>query len=498
MGAEIVQRKYGAVWLLMLVVSAYLAACGGGGGLTPSSSAKEITSFSLDGVTGVINETNKTVAVTMPFGTNVTSLVATFTTTGASVAVGATTQISGTTANDFTNPLTYKVTAEDGSTVDYTVNTASTPTCVNGGNDYPTCTPPIIYKRVQFYIHPDFLQTQSIDEIQQNLSGYINDLNVILSKNTRLRLTYSLGDVRTDQYSDIASCGNNPIDENFTYDVNIFKSIAASSHGGSVACDGFGLNRQVIKGLNWVKFYSRTEINDSTLASLQPGYDDYYTHQLTTLAHEIAHTMGAGYGEYYSLNMDDLTGTLPNLKIFIYDTADFYWKKRRNVEKDPLLAKGSYPVGKAVLDTAQYSSLTARIFNTTLDHKGLIDNFSYLVNAWNKDYQPVNIQVIDDVNGAAIPNCLVSAYRQQAINGIYLISEQITDLSGNALVNINRELDGLYGSRFVLFKANCNGYMPTGDALSKFDLEAKYLNDGGQLNDFQFTGTIILRAAQVI
>ena len=462
-----------------------------------ASSAKAITAFSLAGVAGVINETNKTVAVTMPFGTNAAALVATFTTTGASVAVGATTQISGTTANDFTNPLTYTVTAADGSTVDYTVGMEATPTCANGGNDYPTCTPPISYKRVQFYVHPDFLQTQSLSEIQQNLSGYINDLNVILAKNTRLRLTYDPNDVRTDQYSDILSCADNPINENFTYDVDIFKSTDASSHGGQVACDGFGLNRQVIKGLNWVKFYSRTEINDSTLASLQPENDDYYTHQLTTLAHEIAHSMGAGFGEYYSLNMDDVTGTVPNLKIYLYDTDNFYWKKRRNVEKDPLLARGSYSVGKAIMDTAQYSSLTARIFNTTLDHKGLIDNFSYLINAWSKDYQPVYIQVIDDENGAAISNCLVSAYRQQAIDGVYLYNEQITDSSGNAIVDIKRELDGTDGHRFILFKASCDGYLPTGDALSKFDLEAKYLNDGGQENDFQFTGTIVLRATKV-
>lgn len=46
---------------------------------------------------------------------------ATFTTTGISVTVGATPQVSGTTANDFTNPVVYTVTAADGSTQDYTV-----------------------------------------------------------------------------------------------------------------------------------------------------------------------------------------------------------------------------------------------------------------------------------------------------------------------------------------------------------------------------------------
>jgi hypothetical protein len=86
-----------------------------------SLSAKSITAFSLAGVVGTINETGKTISVTMPSGTNVTSLVATFTTTGASVKVGSTIPISGTTAHNFTNPVVYTVTAADASTQDYTV-----------------------------------------------------------------------------------------------------------------------------------------------------------------------------------------------------------------------------------------------------------------------------------------------------------------------------------------------------------------------------------------
>jgi len=88
------------------------------------SSAKAITAFSLEGVTGTINETAKTIAVTMPYGTDVTTLVATFTTTGASVQVGSTLQISGFTANNFTSPVTYTVTAADATTQDYTVTVA--------------------------------------------------------------------------------------------------------------------------------------------------------------------------------------------------------------------------------------------------------------------------------------------------------------------------------------------------------------------------------------
>jgi hypothetical protein len=56
--------------------------------------------------------------------------VASFTTTGVSVKVGATTQTSGTTANDFTSPVTYRVTAGNGSTQDYVVTVTVAPPVV--------------------------------------------------------------------------------------------------------------------------------------------------------------------------------------------------------------------------------------------------------------------------------------------------------------------------------------------------------------------------------
>ena len=108
-----------AFCLLSLVLG-----CGGNSSDTvaPESSAKSIKTFSLNDVAGTIDEAEHTIAVIMPSGTDVTALVATFTTsTGASVTVGSTPQVSGTTPNNFTSPVTYTVTAADSKTQDYTV-----------------------------------------------------------------------------------------------------------------------------------------------------------------------------------------------------------------------------------------------------------------------------------------------------------------------------------------------------------------------------------------
>ncbi len=88
------------------------------------SDAKAITaySFASPAVVGTINEATKTIAVLAPNGTSVASLVANFTLSArAGATVNGAAQVSDTTPNDFTAPVVYIVTAEDGSTVSYAV-----------------------------------------------------------------------------------------------------------------------------------------------------------------------------------------------------------------------------------------------------------------------------------------------------------------------------------------------------------------------------------------
>jgi hypothetical protein len=83
--------------------------------------AKAITVFNIisQSATGVINETAKTIAVTVPSGTPVTSLTTYITHTGASIS-----PLSGVPQN-FSSSVDYIVTAEDGSTETYTVTVSS-------------------------------------------------------------------------------------------------------------------------------------------------------------------------------------------------------------------------------------------------------------------------------------------------------------------------------------------------------------------------------------
>ena len=96
-------------------------------GAANEGSSDSITAFAIvsPAATGAIN--GSTIVVTVPYNTSVTALVATFATTGASVKVGSAVQNSGITANDFTNSVTYTVTAANGSTQNYVVTVSVLP-----------------------------------------------------------------------------------------------------------------------------------------------------------------------------------------------------------------------------------------------------------------------------------------------------------------------------------------------------------------------------------
>ena len=91
---------------------------------TAPNGAKTLTAFSFNNpsVSGVIDDSAKTIIVNLSdTSTDVGALVAVFKTTGASVTVGGAAQVSGTTPNNFTNPVAYTVKGADNSVATYTV-----------------------------------------------------------------------------------------------------------------------------------------------------------------------------------------------------------------------------------------------------------------------------------------------------------------------------------------------------------------------------------------
>jgi uncharacterized protein (TIGR02145 family) len=101
---------------------------------------KAITAFSITNpaTVGVISQTAHSIAVTLPSGTDVTSLTPAITHTGSSISPEA------GLAQDFTNPVRYTVAAADSSTLAYNVMVTVAPWAACGdiltyaGDNYPT------------------------------------------------------------------------------------------------------------------------------------------------------------------------------------------------------------------------------------------------------------------------------------------------------------------------------------------------------------------------
>jgi hypothetical protein len=124
-----VKKALSGLGILAVLLAVPMAGCWHNKRHVSPSSAKAITSFACvrpDAV-GTIADDAKTIAVTVPFGTDITALVATFATTGASVTVRSMVQVSGVTQNDFTGPVPYEVNATDGSRVIYVVTVTIAP-----------------------------------------------------------------------------------------------------------------------------------------------------------------------------------------------------------------------------------------------------------------------------------------------------------------------------------------------------------------------------------
>ena len=86
------------------------------------SSNKAMTSFSIAGAAGTIDEKTISVDLTnLALFARIDALMASFKTNGNAVQVGSKNQVSGKTATDFTKPVLYAVIAADGSTGNYTV-----------------------------------------------------------------------------------------------------------------------------------------------------------------------------------------------------------------------------------------------------------------------------------------------------------------------------------------------------------------------------------------
>jgi uncharacterized protein DUF1554/chitobiase/beta-hexosaminidase-like protein len=119
----------------LLLIAGLVLLITGCGDNKENSSDKEIATFSFDAsdnaaltITVSCSISGTLINCIVPDETTVTALVAKISHTGTNIDVGGVEQVSAVTPNDFTNPVTYTVTASDATAQNYIVTTVSAPT----------------------------------------------------------------------------------------------------------------------------------------------------------------------------------------------------------------------------------------------------------------------------------------------------------------------------------------------------------------------------------
>lgn len=229
----------------------YAGSSGGGGvvivrWVVPNDQS-DISAFTFTApqATGTIDAANHGVAITVPYGTSVTALVATFTlSTNATATVQSTLQVSGTTANDFAAPVTYVVTAQDGTTQNWTVTVTIAPdvpvvTSVSPGNGPVT-------------------GGISVDIDGTNLSGATSvtfgGTGATITNNTATRVTATLpAGYGTKDVTVTTSVGSDTLANAFTYSPPTITSIAPNNGpiGGGMSVQINGTNLRYATGVTF-------------------------------------------------------------------------------------------------------------------------------------------------------------------------------------------------------------------------------------------------------
>jgi hypothetical protein len=321
---------------------------------------------------------------------------------------------------------------------------------------------PAIRKHViKFYLDPALVTDMNF--ATQVLPKYVQDMNVILAKNTNRQLVFDPGTgifLTKDQPH--TNWATPPLPEQgFEFWAHAVRTSRPLSYGGYAGIDSSGAG--VLAGMNWTRLYDPDRLTPVQVT-------DYWT-QIHNMLHEIAHVMGAGYGEYYSLiYIGDRTGVEPLLNINAYDPNDSFWADKPDFMADPLLwnlAQTNTPLGRPttrqeLLGLVQFSQLTATLIG------GEYRNSAPLV-----DLSQIGIHVVDP-NGLPLSEANVKVWR---VSGVYpyqaqLLADGWTDSDGKFTFAWGGSANPHNSYEFLrLVKVFKDGYDASASYISIFDTD---------------------------
>lgn len=330
------------------------------------------------------------------------------------------------------------------------------------------------YNVFKFYLDPRLIS--NMEFVKKVLPKYVGDMNHILSKNTNLVLVF-------DPETDIIPALRKPYSSNFygklpTKDFEIWAHVLLSdknySHEGYAHIDESGA--AAIGALKWREIYDPDKVENNFFE-----LRDYWV-QIDHMLHELAHIFEVGSSGYHSLSVvDDTTGIQPRLDIRLSNPNDSYWKNKSDYKTDPVLGnimrlitkplEDRPKTRKELLETVQYSNLTAAIING--EYRG--KEKSTIPSLEN-----MKLKVIDKNNSQPLGDAAVKIFRIRSFppyKNTPLVN-RTTDDSGELIFDWGTSEPFNNYEHLRLIKVIKEGYKPQAKYISTFDLqEAKLLHN---------------------
>jgi hypothetical protein len=330
----------------------------------------------------------------------------------------------------------------------------------------------------KFFLDSALVEGLDAAEVSRRLSIYIGDINYIFAKNTGRSFSF-------DTATGLTITNEKPQTDSYTGDVpeSGFEVWAHAvltdypeygSYGGYMGFDSSGAG--VAAGLKWAAVWDPD--------SLEDGSDDLrdYWVQIDHMVHEMEHVFGAGYSEYYGLNMvDDSTGVDPLLDIYLWDYPDDpYWSTHPDFLTDPLLINiwnndlaGNPTTRTALLETVLFSDLSATICNICFRNvatmqTSLPDLANILVNVRSAGS-------LEPVQGADIKIWSVHSCPPYVSE---LIVDSTTDENGDLLFDWGVSYPFNNFDHLRLIKVYADGFLPAAQYVSVFDAQEARLLEG--------------------
>ena len=326
----------------------------------------------------------------------------------------------------------------------------------------------------KFYLDPTLVP--DINFAKTVLAKYVNDMNIILTKNTSRRLVFN-------PETDIILAGAQPHSnqaipplpvEGFEIWAHAIHTDYPVSYGGYAGIDDSGAG--VLAGLKWTRLYNPDQLMPNEVV-------DYWT-QINNMLHELAHVFGAGYGEYYKLStIQDTTGVSPLLNINILDQNDSFWSDKPDFMTDPLLRNAAQnniagqPANREnLLNFVEYSELTATIINN-----------DYRNEAPAVDLSQINIRVVS-ADGSPVETVQVKIW--SVVGGSPYQTQLMVDGSTNAVGELSFAWGGLSNPHnsydfLRLIKVYKEGYVASAKYVSIFDADMAKLINGSNFLDIK-------------